>query len=129
MRRLATALSAAVLVLASACSRSPVQVSGLCAPVTLRLDGAYYTAAGPASASDAGPAYARVARNRECVDLYQTVNGQPSPAPVEWSEGDAEGLAVGSTIFTAAGFTTAERLVAQRSGGEWIVLVPLPGSR
>ena len=104
------------------CSNPVEQPAASCVRAAALLDGYLYAGGGPASADQAGAAFAVVQRSRECQDVIVTVNGQPSPTIEAWRDGDAHGFAAGTQLYTAAGHPDGSRLVGVMADGSWVTL-------
>ncbi len=119
MKRLVLAPLLAVML---GCSNPIEQPAASCVRAAALLDGHLYAGGGPASADQAGAAFAVVQRSRECQDVIITVEGQPSPTIEPWRDGDAHGFAPGTQLYVAAGYPDGSRLVGTMADGSWVTL-------
>lgn len=125
--RISTSVAAlGILLAAAACNGGVTTPAGLCTgqPVA-RVNGAVYTARGPATASEAGALFSVVKRERTgCDDVIIIVADSAAPRPRHdpWVDGDASMLRAGTELYQRVGGVPGQELVAQSAMGEWVRL-------
>lgn len=128
MRNAISAAALAALVAVGACSIEATMPEALCTgDPAVQAHGAFFTAVGPAAATEAGPLYVVVTREHTgCQDGTVTVTDSAAPSPsLAWVDGDAFRLSAGTPVYVRVGTPPGQELVAERAPGEWIRLVLL----
>lgn len=115
----ALALASAAL---AACASSPTVALGSCPTVSAIVDGYLYGGSSATPVDEVGERFAVVQRQRECVDVIVTVEGEPAPRLGSWLDGDATGLRAGTVLYTAVGHPDGARLLAFDSVRGWVQL-------
>lgn len=115
MRRTIVALLGCAAVAACAGGSSPV--SPLCIGPLVKIDGVILYASGTAAQADLGSLYATVTEDRGCEDVFETVEGQPSPVVSEFENGQASLIPAGTPLHRYNGYLPTERLIAVTAHG------------
>ncbi len=124
LRVLLATLTFGCIVAPVACSTPTLEPQGSCIGAGVLLQNTFFVMRGLASASDAGPVYGVVKRERGCEDVFVTVTDSVAPGPPEepWIDGDATGLGVGTLLYVKSGEAPGARLVVRTTTGDWIEL-------
>jgi hypothetical protein len=106
----------------SGCTSSPTTTAASCPSASAIIGGYLYVGSFTASADQAGARFAVVQRQRECMDVVTTVEGEPAPVFDSWVDGDATRLVPGTVLYSAVGHPDGSRLVGQDPERGWVVL-------